>query len=178
MYDRNEYVSVYTLFKYNTQTNKYEKLFKVYEQPVFDSNNDVWIIEEENGKAFASRLENKQFVEKYEVNSDARSLAVYNLEHLVVFGSTTEDDGWYTIIDLTKEETPANPELIFSDIDSHWSKDFVLEFANKGFINGYSDGTFGPDNSITRAEFVKIVNNAFGFKEMADIDFTDIECEW
>lgn len=178
----NEYV--YTYFKYNPQTKQYEKQLRDVtsgfgeREPFFDANNNVWIIETENGKAYASRLENKQFVKKCEVNPDAKGLAVYNEEHLFVYGATSDEDGWYTIINLKLEQTPVEPQVSFSDIDTHWSKDFVLEFAGKGFINGYSDGTFGPDNSITRAEFVKIVNNAFGFTEKADIQFTDIEREW
>lgn len=75
-----------------------------------------------------------------------------------------------------KDVTPAGP---FSDIEDHWSNDYVLGFYNKGFINGYTDGTFRPDNSITRAEFVKLVNKAFGFTEKAeDIPFTDLDTAW
>ena len=39
---------------------------------------------------------------------------------------------------------------------------------------GLPDGTFKPDNSITRAEFVTLVNKAFNMTAKAEIDFTDV----
>lgn len=77
---------------------------------------------------------------------------------------------------IIKDVTPAGP---FTDTEDHWSNDYVNSFYNKGFINGYADGTFRPDNSITRAEFVKLVNRAFGFTEkVEEIPFTDLDTAW
>ena len=42
----------------------------------------------------------------------------------------------------------------------------VLELYNQGILDGYSDGTYGPDNSVNRAEFAKIL------AESANIDYT------
>ena len=41
----------------------------------------------------------------------------------------------------------------------------LTTFVKKGYINGYEDSTFRPDNSMTRAEFVKVVNKVFGYTE-------------
>ncbi len=47
----------------------------------------------------------------------------------------------------------------FSDIaGEHWAKDYIDKAAKQGFITGYPDGTFKPDNYITRAEAVTVVN--------------------
>ena len=46
----------------------------------------------------------------------------------------------------------------FSDIASHWAKDEISAAANNGWINGYPDGTFRPNNKITRAEAMTLVN--------------------
>ena len=46
----------------------------------------------------------------------------------------------------------------FSDIASHWAKDEISAAANNGWINGYTDGTFRPNNKITRAETMTLVN--------------------
>lgn len=49
--------------------------------------------------------------------------------------------------------------LPFSDITSQlWSADYIYSAYRTGYIDGYADGTFKPDNFITRAEAVKIVN--------------------
>ena len=62
----------------------------------------------------------------------------------------------------------------FNDIDGHWAKNAIIDFATKGYINGYGDGTFKPDNSITRAEFVKILNKAFGYTNVGKENFSDV----
>ena len=46
----------------------------------------------------------------------------------------------------------------FSDIASLWAKDEISAAANNGWINGYTDGTFRPNNKITRAEAMTLVN--------------------
>ena len=49
-------------------------------------------------------------------------------------------------------------EDLFPDIDGHWAQDYINQAAENGFIEGYPDGTFGPDKYITRAEAVTMVN--------------------
>ena len=46
----------------------------------------------------------------------------------------------------------------FSDIASLWAKNEISAAANNGWINGYTDGTFRPNNKITRAEAMTLVN--------------------
>lgn len=48
---------------------------------------------------------------------------------------------------------------MFSDIKGHWSEKYIASAANKGWINGYTDGTFKPDQYITRAEAMKFINS-------------------
>lgn len=51
----------------------------------------------------------------------------------------------------------------FPDVaDTDWAADNIYTAAVKGLVNGYEDGTFRPDNNITRAEAVKIVNAYLG----------------
>lgn len=47
----------------------------------------------------------------------------------------------------------------FKDIDGHWAEQHIATATDSGWINGYEDGTFRPDNTITRAEVMKIVNS-------------------
>ena len=46
----------------------------------------------------------------------------------------------------------------FSDISGHWANGYINAAANAGLILGYEDGTYRPDQEITRAEAVTIVN--------------------
>ncbi|PKM53305.1 MAG: hypothetical protein CVV00_13000 [Firmicutes bacterium HGW-Firmicutes-5] len=61
-----------------------------------------------------------------------------------------------------------------SDIENHWAGNTIKEWMNMGLAGGYGDGSFKPDNSITRAEFMNLVNNAFGFNEEVEIQFSDV----
>ena len=47
----------------------------------------------------------------------------------------------------------------FSDTKGHWAEAEISKFNDLGYISGYEDKTFKPNNSVTRAEFVKILNN-------------------
>ncbi len=46
----------------------------------------------------------------------------------------------------------------FSDTTGHWARADISAAATYGWVKGYKDGTFRPDNSITRAEAVTIIN--------------------
>jgi hypothetical protein len=46
----------------------------------------------------------------------------------------------------------------FSDIATSWAKDEIVRTAVLGWTNGYPDGTFRPQNDITRAEVATLVN--------------------
>src|SRR6056297_212923 len=61
-----------------------------------------------------------------------------------------------------------------SDISGHWAEGSIQKWVDAGVISGYADGSFKPDKSITRAEFVKIVNGLFGFKVEGAASFTDV----
>ena len=52
----------------------------------------------------------------------------------------------------------------FSDIAGHWANQYINSAAEKGWVTGYSDGTFKPDQAITRAEFMTLVNKVLGRK--------------
>ena len=56
----------------------------------------------------------------------------------------------------------------FYDTEGHWAEVYINRAAEEGWINGYSDGTFKPDQAITRAEAVTLVNNVLGRKPHAD----------
>ncbi|MCL6576955.1 S-layer homology domain-containing protein [Kyrpidia sp.] len=61
-----------------------------------------------------------------------------------------------------------------SDISGHWAEPQIADWVNKGLIKGYPDGTFKPDNNISRAEFMALVNGAFGFTAKSDIAYIDV----
>lgn len=41
--------------------------------------------------------------------------------------------------------------------NSYWAKSYIMKLTSEGVINGYQDGSFRPDGTITNAEFIKLV---------------------
>ncbi len=66
----------------------------------------------------------------------------------------------------------------FSDVPgTHALNTAISTIANAGIINGYPDGTFRPDNTITRAEFASILSK---FVEVTgeEVSFSDVSGHW
>ena len=62
----------------------------------------------------------------------------------------------------TAQATPANNQIAqASDVAGNWAEPFIRVLVEKGIIAGYPDGTFKPDQAITRAEFAALLNKAF-----------------
>lgn len=65
-------------------------------------------------------------------------------------------------------------EKSFPDVPkTHWAYDAIAAAGAAGWINGYEDGTFRPNESVTRIEAVKMINNMLGWS--CDRDFVDNE---
>ncbi|MCA0756549.1 S-layer homology domain-containing protein [Paenibacillus sp. N4] len=62
----------------------------------------------------------------------------------------------------------------FSDIAKHWAEAAIKEAAAAGFVKGYPDGTFKPENTVTRAEFAVMLMGALKTGGAgAELAFTD-----
>ena len=65
-------------------------------------------------------------------------------------------------------------EKSFPDVPkTHWAYDAIAAAGAAGWINGYEDGTFRPNESVKRIEAVKMINNMLGWS--CDRDFVDNE---
>lgn len=63
----------------------------------------------------------------------------------------------------------------FSDIDGHWAKDYIEWSAVNNIFTGYEDGTFKPDDKITRGEFIQLISNLLGLKyRVSSLNFKDV----
>ncbi|MGZ4111516.1 MAG: S-layer homology domain-containing protein [Tumebacillaceae bacterium] len=63
----------------------------------------------------------------------------------------------------------------FTDIGSHWSKASVDQLVARGVLSGYDDGTFRPEQSITRAEFAAMLTRALGILPQGNRTFSDVD---
>ncbi len=64
----------------------------------------------------------------------------------------------------------------FADLSSsHWAYQYIQALVDDGTVNGYQDGTFMPESSVTRAEFVKMIGKT---ANKYDKEFTDVKKDY
>lgn len=77
----------------------------------------------------------------------------------------------------TDAPTPTEaPEPVgFSDISGHWGEEAILRATELGLFKGYPDGRFGPNDNVTRAQFVTVLYRLSGSPEpKGESPFTDV----
>ncbi|MFB5545155.1 S-layer homology domain-containing protein [Bacillus cereus] len=74
---------------------------------------------------------------------------------------------------------PANADASFknpfTDIKGHMFEKEILALAKAGFVNGYDNGKFGPDDILTREQMAQVLTNAFKFKATTTTSFKDVD---
>jgi len=77
---------------------------------------------------------------------------------------------------VVEEETVKDKNTSFSDIpESHENYEAITYLAQKGIINGYPDGTFKPDATVTRAEALKLILEGINATmEISEVPFKDV----
>lgn len=92
---------------------------------------------------------------------------------LIPAGAVKDSDGYamsqdYTLTFTTTQAPPKPPAASFKDMAGHWAEATVVKLAGMGVISGYEDGTFRPDNTITRAEAASILVRALKLPEASE----------
>ena len=80
---------------------------------------------------------------------------------VMVYQALVQEDNFPVIESPYLVNAEATDVPKFSDIEGHWAKDFIVELASKGVINGLPNGTFQPDKKMTRAEYAALLSTAF-----------------
>ncbi len=80
---------------------------------------------------------------------------------------------------MLKKETAEDVKLIsLNDIKGHWAQEIIQAAVKDNLIKGYPDGSFRPDNSLSRAEFVALLNRVLQLKATeGSLNFKDISRE-
>lgn len=95
----------------------------------------------------------------------------------VILTDENGSDLQYNITISGQSSNPAEPEPLpsFSDTNDHWASDSIREAAAKGLLSGYADGTFRPDQLVTRGQMAVILwRMAEKPEPKATAPFTDI----
>ncbi|MBQ2613955.1 MAG: S-layer homology domain-containing protein [Clostridia bacterium] len=76
---------------------------------------------------------------------------------------------------ISPTPTPV-PKNVYSDVDTnHWANEAIAYLKDRNVINGMPDGRFLPEGKITRAEFVKIICEAFMLETKERASFADVK---
>ncbi|NQX59819.1 chondroitinase-B domain-containing protein [Paenibacillus qinlingensis] len=74
----------------------------------------------------------------------------------------------------TDPSTSVPPQRSFADVPNHWASDVISRATAKGIVNGYGDGSFKPDEPMTRIQFAAMLVRALGLKaETSTTKFAD-----
>jgi len=123
------------------------------------------------------------------VESDPIPLAAAELE-VDSYVSGFEDGNFYPDAPLTRAQLSSifyglygnnakSSNGAFPDVtEGHWAFDAIAFMKSKGFLSGYEDGTFKPDQQVTRAEVATVIALIANLEEVGDATFTDIEGHW
>ena len=98
-----------------------------------------------------------------------------SLIHNKASAPSSKPTGW--ALAPTQPNRPATTQQIAqaSDVAGNWAEPFIKVLVEKGMIAGYPDGTFRPDQPVTRAEFAALLNKAYSLEPLRDArTFSDV----
>ncbi|HDR6315084.1 TPA: S-layer homology domain-containing protein [Bacillus thuringiensis] len=74
---------------------------------------------------------------------------------------------------LNPADEPNAPNT-FTDIKGHMFEKEILSLSKTGIMSGFGDGTFGPDNILTREQLAAVLTRAFNLKATSSTTFKDV----
>ena len=91
--------------------------------------------------------------------------------------------GSYTPPVVSQGQQPSVPsevKPVFKDVpENHWAHNYIKKLSDSGVVNGTSDNNFMPDANVTRAEYVKMLVEAFSVSKSSNVVFDDVSStEW
>lgn len=132
-------------------------------------------------KVFEKMFRNLAEIAKYEdiaASFKKYSNAQYAEEHLTNPPSGGGGSGAVAPSKVTIDKNNPNENLpqkdIPEDIRGHWAEEYIEELMDKKIVNGFEDGSFRPENRVTRAEFVKLLCAAMGISSSQESNFGDV----
>jgi len=98
--------------------------------------------------------------------SGAATLAVFGLATGTVAPLVVQAPGW--------------AQTTFPDVaSSYWAADFIQALVARGVIAGFPDGTFRPEDPVTRAQFAAMLNRAFTIAPIREpVNFNDVPANY
>ncbi|MEY9979370.1 S-layer homology domain-containing protein [Lysinibacillus sp. RC79] len=125
-------------------------------------------------------------VTSYNVYVNGKLTFTQNAETTAITLDNLTENTAYTVavkaVDVAGHESIQSPTvtfttgrtLSFTDIENHWAKEFMLKAAEEGIMKGYADGTFRPEQNVTRSQAATMLVRNLGLTTKEQAPFTDI----
>ncbi|HHY71819.1 MAG TPA: hypothetical protein GX497_01025, partial [Bacillus bacterium] len=76
--------------------------------------------------------------------------------------------------EFNEPKSPVSSTIEFNDSVGHWAESYINQASARGIVGGYPDGTFKPNNPVTRAEFTVMLAKALKLEgTAAPTEFAD-----
>lgn len=149
-----------------------------------------------NGEYKKNKLTEKELPEGLELLKDGNILGIptksgeftfeigfeNGLKEMYKISVEEDTDALFNEIVTKKDKVifPNAQSMEFSDIKNHWAENTIMRMYSLGIIKGFPNGTFCPNEPVTRAELSTIIFNAFNFSQKGKNEdiFTDIKKHW
>lgn len=83
---------------------------------------------------------------------------------------------------ISSEAATAEPKeaLNFQDVpNDHWAKTYIDALSSRGLISGYENGTFRPEEPVTRSQVAEVVSKTFDLTaDKENLEFSDVESDY
>lgn len=106
-----------------------------------------------------------------QVGVDDDKLNEYNNGNTPAEEEEQEEEGAANETEGNAEEEESSieaPSITFSDVENHWARASIEKAVKLGIVNGFSDGSFRPNGTVTRAEFAVMISRALKLEGNAD----------
>ncbi|WP_281384869.1 InlB B-repeat-containing protein [Cohnella nanjingensis] len=89
----------------------------------------------------------------------------------------TKQAGTFAVFAVDKADVPqTGPAPKFGDVSGHWAEAKILQAVGAGIVSGYANGTFKPNQTVTRAEFAVMLAKALKLQGAGgELAFSDQE---
>jgi len=102
---------------------------------------------------------------------------------IIAIGNQADPERINGSVDLTLPTSPLTPpstpvaQVSFKDVpNTYWAEAFIRELASRDIIKGFPDGSFRPNDPVTRAQFAAIISQAMSKSNVrSSIKFTDVK---
>ena len=99
------------------------------------------------------------------------------IDHFTRFAALAEKTEPEPVKPKLQPETK-KPAVVLNDIYGHWAERQIRDLVGSGVINGYPDGCFRPDQTISRAEFATMIVKTLGLSSSGTKLFADTQGHW